>query len=193
MLLSHSAWRRLVTTIGLVVALLLVYQATMLDSKHATRQLFGTEDTIEPTPGAHLQFRATAYCKGSVTAAGVPPRSGIAAADPDVLPVGSVIQVESLDQKYRGIYTVMDTGPAVVGRHIDIYMWSCTEALEFGRRPVRVLVLRLGWNPKATMPRLMETLLPWRQTTRPIGPPPPLPSRPILPPDRATGPVARVP
>ena len=28
----------------------------------------------------------------------------------------------------------MDTGPMVRGRHIDLYMWSCKEALEFGRR-----------------------------------------------------------
>ncbi len=61
-------------------------------------------------------------------------RTGIAAADPDLLPVGSVIQVDKLAERYNGIYTIMDTGPAVQGRHIDIYMWSCNEALELGRR-----------------------------------------------------------
>ena len=61
-------------------------------------------------------------------------QSGIAAADPDLLPVGSVIQVDSLGDRYNGIYTIMDTGPAVQGRQVDIYMWSCNEALAFGRR-----------------------------------------------------------
>ena len=42
----------------------------------------------------------------------------------------------------------MDTGPAVNGRHLDIYMWSCNEALALGRRDALVTVLRLGWNPK---------------------------------------------
>ena len=28
----------------------------------------------------------------------------------------------------------MDTGPKVQGRHVDLYMWSCYEALAFGRR-----------------------------------------------------------
>jgi hypothetical protein len=58
----------------------------------------------------------------------------------------------------------MDTGPSVQGRQIDIYMWSCTEALSFGRRLIHLVVLRLGWNPHAT--------------TRNIGP---LPSRQLLP------------
>ena len=75
-------------------------------------------------------------------------RTGIAAADPDILPVGSVIQVDRLGEKYNGIYTIMDTGPKVQGRHIDIYMWSCNEALELGRRTMQIVVLRLGWNPK---------------------------------------------
>ena len=77
--------------------------------------------------------RATAYCKGTTTASGVNVRTGIAAADPDLLPVGSVIQVYRLGERYNGIYTIMDTGPAVQGRHIDIYMWSCNEALQLGR------------------------------------------------------------
>ena len=47
-----------------------------------------------------------------------------------------MIQVYRLGERYNGIYTIMDTGPAVQGRHIDIYMWSCNEALEFGRRDI---------------------------------------------------------
>ena len=50
------------------------------------------------------------------------------------------------------IYTVLDTGPAVQGRQVDLYMWSCNEALEFGRQPIRLTVLRLGWNPRQTTP-----------------------------------------
>jgi len=29
-------------------------------------------------------------------------------------------------------------------------MWNCNEALDFGRQPIRLTVLRLGWNPKTT-------------------------------------------
>ena len=61
-----------------------------------------------------------------------------------------MIQVDSLSPRYNGIYTIMDTGPSVQGRELDIYMWSCHEALVFGRRGVAVNVLRLGWNPRAS-------------------------------------------
>ena len=179
MLLSHSAWRRVLTTIGIVAGFVMAYQATMFYSKFAARQALLGEGSADPEPAARLQFNATAYCKGDVTASGVVPRTGIAAADPDLLPVGSVVQVASDEQHYSGIYTIMDTGPMIVGRHIDIYLWDCNEALRFGRRPVHVTVLRLGWNPKATAPRLLDALLPWRD--RPAPAPPRLPATPISP------------
>jgi hypothetical protein len=37
-------------------------------------------------------------------------------------------------------------------------MWSCHEALAFGRKGVQVTVLRLGWNPRASTPGLVDTL-----------------------------------
>jgi hypothetical protein len=96
-------------------------------------------------------------------------RSGIAAADPDLLAVGSVILVDRLGNRYNGIYTVMDTGPAVQGRHIDIYMWNCDEArYEFGRRSAGITVLRLGWNPLASTPRLVDRLFRQREAAQPL-------------------------
>jgi hypothetical protein len=106
-------------------------------------------------------------------------RTGIAAADPDLLPVGSVIQVYRLGERYNGIYTIMDTGPAVQGRHIDIYLWSCDEALELGRRDIAINVLRLGWNPKASTPTLIERLFRQREAAQRSDLQAPLPSRPI--------------
>jgi 3D (Asp-Asp-Asp) domain-containing protein len=103
-----------------------------------------------PAPGATLPFTATAYCKGEVTKAGTAPKNGMAAADPKLLPIGSVIQVGAGTGRANGIYTVLDTGPKIQGRLIDLYMWSCYEALAFGRRAVEVTVLRLGWDPSAT-------------------------------------------
>jgi 3D (Asp-Asp-Asp) domain-containing protein len=141
--------RRLVATAVVAIAFVLVYEVTMVDSRYAARQAVLRETSSVPSPGARLRFTATAYCKGDVTASGVWPRTGVAAADPTLLPVGSVIQVVDVPP-YTGIYTIMDTGPWVLGRHIDIYMWSCTEAVNFGRRSVEVTVLRLGWNPRTS-------------------------------------------
>jgi hypothetical protein len=38
-------------------------------------------------------------------------------------------------------------------------MWSCNEALELGRRTIQIVVLRLGWNPRASGPRLIDRLV----------------------------------
>ena len=67
--------------------------------------------------GAQLQFTATAYCKGETTSSGVVVRTGVAAADPELLPVGTVMRVDMPSPRYSGIWTVMDTGPAVQGPH----------------------------------------------------------------------------
>lgn len=98
-----------------------------------------------------MRMKATAYCQHGTTKSGTRARTGIVAADPAVLPVGTVLQL--LDSAYSGVYTVMDTGSAVKGRHIDIFIPDCAAAEEFGERSVRVRVIRHGWNPKATEQR----------------------------------------
>ena len=76
---------------------------------------------------------------------------------------GSVIRIEQLGEKYDGIYTVMDTGPKVQGRHVDVYLWSCNEALQMGRRPMKLTVLRMGWNPTHSKPSLVNRLFRQRE------------------------------
>src|SRR5918993_3329693 len=156
-LLSGSRARKLLVLLGAVVLFVSLYETRMLDSQRAAWQSVFGADRTPPEPGARLRFSATAYCKGTTTASGVRVRTGIAAADPQLLPVGSVVSVGVGDAKYSGVYTVMDTGPAVQGRELDLYIWSCHEALSFGRRPVQVTVLRLGWDPKASSPTIVNS------------------------------------
>lgn len=170
-MLARSWRRRAVATATAAVGFAFLYQVTAFDSRYAARQAELREDRATPTPGARLRFTATAYCKGTTTASGVGVRSGIAAADPALLPVGSVIQIDSLPDKYNGVYTIMDTGPKVQGRQIDVYMWSCYEALDFGRRPVRLTVLRLGWSPRASSPGVVSRLFNQREAARAAAPP----------------------
>ena len=171
--LSGSHTRKAAALCVAVVGFVLLYETRILDSQHTAWQaVFGSEQA--PEAGARLPFSATAYCKGTTTASGVRVRAGVAAADPQLLPVGTVLQVAVGDSKYSGVYTVMDTGPAVQGRLLDLYLWSCHEALQFGRRPVNVTVLRLGWDPQASSPTLIERLFKHREATR--RPPRPRPS-----------------
>ena len=85
-------------------------------------------------------FTATAYAIAGRTASGIHTRPGVVAADPSVLPLGSRIRVAGAGP-YSGDYLVADTGGAVQGRKIDIYIPNEAEALRFGRRRVRVEVL----------------------------------------------------
>jgi 3D (Asp-Asp-Asp) domain-containing protein len=156
MIIARSFRRKVIVTALAAGGFASLYEVTILDSKYAARQAVLHETTARPSPGARVAFSATAYCKGLTTTSGVAAQSGVAAADPELLPVGSVVEVESLETRYSGIYTVMDTGPSVQGRLVDIYMWSCNEALAFGRRAVHLTVLRLGWNPRATTPRFFD-------------------------------------
>lgn len=156
-------------TLVAISGFVLLYEATTFDSRETAGDTAAVDPTA-PVTGARLQFQATAYCKGTTTASGVGVRSGVAAADPALLPVGTVLNISTDTTKYNGIYTVMDTGPKVQGRILDLYMWSCHEALAFGRKQVQVTVLRLGWNPAASSPSLIDRLFRRREAAKRAAP-----------------------
>jgi len=170
-ILSRSNSHRLVVMMVVIGGLLLYYEATTFDLL-PWGSASGVVDPSAPVPGARLEFSATAYCKGTTTASGAEVRTGIAAADDSILPVGSVVNVATDNMRYNGVYTIMDTGPRVQGRLLDLYMWSCKEALRFGRKPIQVTVLRLGWNPQASTPSLIDRLFRRRERARVEVPPP---------------------
>ena len=94
--------------------------------------------TAEP-----MRFTATAYCLDGMTASGVPVSKGIVAADPAVLPLGTVIRISGASS-YNGTYRVADTGARVRRRTVDVWVPDCDAARRFGRRPVHVTVIQKG-------------------------------------------------
>ncbi|MFB5663358.1 peptidoglycan-binding protein [Alteribacillus sp. HJP-4] len=99
----------------------------------------------EEAEGESLQVEATAYtanCTGcsGVTATGVDlnanPDSNVIAVDPDVIPLGSTVEVEG-----HGTFTADDTGGAIQGNKIDIFMPSQSDAESFGRQTLDVTVV----------------------------------------------------
>jgi 3D (Asp-Asp-Asp) domain-containing protein len=97
----------------------------------------------EPNSTALEDFHATAYCVTGITKTGVAVSPGHVAADPKVIPLGSMIYVDS--PLMGGIYQVRDTGDLVKGRIIDIFIPNYERCKEFGRRMVKVKVLRYGF------------------------------------------------
>jgi 3D (Asp-Asp-Asp) domain-containing protein len=91
---------------------------------------------------AAVEMVATAYtpdcygCSG-ITAIGLPAGRGIVAVDPSVIPLGTRLYI-----KGYGLALAGDTGGAIHGDRIDLGFESTAAAEEFGRRPVRVYVLK---------------------------------------------------
>src|SRR5215813_53248 len=86
------------------------------------------------TPAHHLSVTVTAYCTGRVTAAGTRPRVGIVALSRDVerrmwLELYDTVRVQGM-----GVYTFEDRMPLYWQRRVDVYMPSCADARQFGRR-----------------------------------------------------------
>ena len=102
--------------------------------------------TPEPQPSKPwaLAASATAYCQSGITRSGEETRRGVIAADPRVLPLGSVVHIDAPQRTHDGVYRVLDTGSAVKGRIVDIYMPNCRSARRFGRRDVVIHVLEWG-------------------------------------------------
>ena len=94
-----------------------------------------------------VSYTATAYSLRGRTANGGLVRRGVIAADRRVLPIGTLVRLEA--GSYSGEYVVADTGGAVRGRKIDIWVPSTSEAMRFGRRPVKLTVLTRT-RPRAT-------------------------------------------
>jgi len=95
-------------------------------------------------------YTATAYSLRGRTASGRPVSRGLIAADPSILPLGSRVRVEA--GSWTGEYVVADTGGAVKGRRIDIWTPSTREAMQFGRRTVKLTVLEFGGRRGKTSP-----------------------------------------
>ena len=82
-------------------------------------------------------MEATAYNEpGGLTASGTRARVGAVAVDPNFIPLGTRLYIEGY-----GYATAEDTGGAVKGNIIDLYMNSNSEAYNWGRRPVQVTIL----------------------------------------------------
>jgi 3D (Asp-Asp-Asp) domain-containing protein len=99
----------------------------------------------------HEVYVARAYALQGVTADGSRVERGIVAADTRVLPLGSRIRVTGAGA-YSGEYVVRDTGRLVIGRKLDVYVPTYSEARKFGRKVVKVQVISWG-KTRAAPPR----------------------------------------
>ena len=99
------------------------------------------------------KMNASSYCKCykccgkhpgdagyGITASGAIVRQGMVAVDKKYIRLGTRIKIHGMP----GTYIAMDTGSAIKGKRIDIYNPSHNSALKFGRKFVKVTILRRG-------------------------------------------------
>jgi len=131
---------------------------TYQDGKLVSKEIVGTKVIKEPVNqvvangalqyasrgGRSFQFEkavvvsATAYTyTGSRTATGTRTKVGTVAVDPRVIPLGSRLYVEGY-----GYARAEDTGGAIRGSRIDVFLETESEARRWGRRTVKVYVLK---------------------------------------------------
>ena len=78
-----------------------------------------------------------------ITASGTTARPGTVAVDPRVIPLGTKLYVESLDgTSDYGFAIAEDRGSAIKGKKIDLFFTSNRSAMNFGRRNVKVYILK---------------------------------------------------
>lgn len=88
-----------------------------------------------------MTMEVTAYTDaegGSLTTSGDPTEDGVAAAG-DSFPFGTILYIEGY-----GEVTVKDRGGAVTDGHLDVWFSNITEAKKFGRKNMRVHVVKWG-------------------------------------------------
>lgn len=132
-----------------------VYEVVLKDGKEVSRKAKATKVISEPVTeitvtgtkvqlasasrgsgasGEVIYCESTAYYGDGITATGLVPVSarggrGTIAVDPRVIPLGSLVYVEGYGEAIAA-----DTGGAINGNIVDIYVDSHSEAISWGRR-----------------------------------------------------------
>ncbi|HEU4563527.1 MAG TPA: 3D domain-containing protein [Gemmatimonadaceae bacterium] len=106
---------------------------------HATRP-HRPDSPARAPEGEAVPVQITAYCLRGFTRLGHEVREGIIAADPRVFPLGREVEL-FVGREHRGRFLVSDTGRKIKGRRIDVWMDSCRDAIRFGRRRGKALLV----------------------------------------------------
>lgn len=85
-----------------------------------------------------LKVKAYAYTGDGITATGTVPKYGTIAVDPNVIPYGTKVYIKELDK----VFTAEDTGGAIKGNTIDIFMPTEKNCNDWGIRNITIEILK---------------------------------------------------
>ncbi|MGI5891168.1 MAG: 3D domain-containing protein [Bacillota bacterium] len=104
----------------------------------AAKSSIANKSTNPSLAGKEVKYvTAYAYTGGGTTATGTKARVGVIAVDPSVIPLGTKVYVEGY-----GYATAEDTGSAIKGNKIDLYMNSRAACINWGVKKVKIYILK---------------------------------------------------
>ncbi|QJA08435.1 SH3 domain-containing protein [Romboutsia sp. CE17] len=92
------------------------------------------ETSVEYTK---MNVKATAYAGDTITSTGTTPKWGTIAVDPEVIPYGTKVYIPEFDK----VFIAEDTGSAIKGNKIDIFMDTEAHCNEWGVRDIEIYIL----------------------------------------------------
>ena len=120
-------------------------EAVSLKQTSASESNTASQQTTAEPEGKEIMVEATAYtasCEGcsGITSTGINlkenPDAKVISVDPSVIPLGSKVYVEGY-----GYATAADTGGAIQGNKIDVFIPDYEEAVQWGRKQVKVTII----------------------------------------------------
>lgn len=161
--------RRRLTAIGILIPVILTLSGNATDAEAPVERHPVTEEVVATEPAAYEgfipevtplgKFKITHYCAcekccgkwalnrpdGVVkTASGADAKAGrTIAVDTSIIPFGTEVVVR-YDDGSEAVYVAEDTGSAVMGKHIDVYMDDHTAAWNAGLKYGEVLIINYG-------------------------------------------------
>ncbi|RHW38397.1 LysM peptidoglycan-binding domain-containing protein [Lysinibacillus yapensis] len=122
-----------------------INKAQTSEQQTSEKKVVQEDTSAEQSSGREIVMNSTAYtaycsgCSGK-TATGIDLRSNpnqkVIAVDPNVIPLGSKVWVEGYGEAIAG-----DTGGAIKGNKIDVFIPTQQQALQWGRKQVKVRIL----------------------------------------------------
>lgn len=163
--------RRRLTAIGLLIPVIFTLSGNATDAEAPVERHPVTEEVVATEPAAYEgfipevtplgKFKITHYCScekccgkwalnrpdGVVkTASGADAKAGrTIAVDTSIIPFGTEVVVR-YDDGSEAVYVAEDTGSAVMGKHIDVYMDDHDAAWNAGLKYGEVLIINYGDN-----------------------------------------------
>lgn len=85
----------------------------------------------------HMKVVATAYSGDTITSTGTTPKWGTIAVDPSIIPYGTKVYIPQFDMTF----IAEDTGSAIKGNKIDIFMPDASKVSNWGRKTIEIYIV----------------------------------------------------